>query len=311
MPAFRILSIDGGGVRGAAAASFLAELESNLGQSTHDAFDLIAGTSTGALIALYLRANEATAVDCRDKLYTADNLAVIMDKSIIDKVLPVQHKPKYDGSGKTSAAEQALGDKRLQDVAKKVLVTSYDIINRHIVVFKSWGGENRDRNPRLSEIADASSAAPTFFPTIHTEGGRWLADGGMAANNPSTCALAEAIKLGYKPDEIRLVSIGTGRATRQAKDPDQYGRESQNWGGIGWLANGLIDHLFDGNSTAMEYLSRQMLGDNFIRVNGPLLGASDVMDDTTPENIAALKGIGKGWFDKYGSQVTALLQTAS
>ncbi|WP_428262486.1 patatin-like phospholipase family protein [Haliangium sp.] len=308
MQPFRILAIDGGGVRGAAPASFLKELEQALGRPIHDSFDLVAGTSTGGLIALYIAGTGNTATSCCDEFYTPEILGKIMDKSLWDRVAPVQGKPTYDGKGKTAVVREVLGEKRLQEVDKKLLVTAYDFIERHIVVYKSWGGVNHRVNPLLWEIADATSAAPTFFPSVQMEDGRWLIDGGMAANNPSTCALAEAIRLGHDVENIRVLSLGTGRASPQQLDRDRYGQESRDWGAVGWMTSGkLLDHLFTGGSTAMDYLSRQILGDAFVRVDEYLTLASPATDDVSPENIDKLKAEGKAWFEASKDQVLALL----
>ena len=308
MKPFRILAIDGGGVRGAVPASFLTALEQTTGRSAHDTFDLIAGTSTGGLIALYIASTGKSAQSVNDEFYSPEALGTIMDKSLWDRVAPVQHKPVYDGTGKTRIARQVLGDKRLQDVEKKLLVTAYDFIERQIVVYKSWGGENCRKNPLLWEIADATSAAPTFFPSIRAEDGRWLIDGGLAANNPATCALAEAIKLGHDARSIRLLSLGTGRTAREPADRERYGEESREWGAIGWVTDGaLLEHLFEGSSTAMDYLSQQILGENFVRINKPLKLASTATDDSSADNIDKLKAEGKAWFEQHKDEVLALL----
>jgi uncharacterized protein len=311
MQPFRILAIDGGGVRGAIPASFLKALEQALGRPIHDAFDLIAGTSTGGLIALYITATGKSAASCCDQFYSPEVANTIMDKSLWDKIAPIQYKPIFDGLGKTQIAKQVFGTKRLQDIDKKLLVTAYDLIERHIVVYKSWGGENRDKNPLLWEIADATSAAPTVFPSVQGEDKRWLIDGGMAANNPSTCALAEALKLGHDSKRIRILSLGTGRANHRNGNRDihgqAYGQASKDWGAIGWVTDGsLLDHFFAGSSTAMDYLCRQVLGDNFVRVNEPLNSASGAIDDTSAENIDKLKAEGQAWFDARRDQVLAL-----
>lgn len=311
MQPFRILAIDGGGVRGAAPASFLEKLEQTLGRSIHDTFDLIAGTSTGGLIAMYIASTGNSAKSCCEQFYSSKTLGTIMDKSLWDKIAPLQQKPVYDGKGKTRTVQEVLGDKRLQEVDKKLLVTAYDFIERHIVVYKSWGGENHRKNPLLAEIADATSAAPTFFPSVRTEDGRWLIDGGLAANNPSTCAVAEAIKLGHQTSDIRLLSLGTGRSTQHQDDREGYGQQSKDWGAIGWLTDGhLLEHLFTGSSTAMDYLCRQILGDNFVRINEALTLASAATDDSSPDNVANLKTEGERWFEDHKDEVLRLLDAA-
>lgn len=305
---FRILSLDGGGIRGAAIAQVLLELERDLDAALYDSFDLIAGTSTGGLIALYLAAERATGQALVD-LYSAENAQRIMDKSFWDRHLPVQSEPKYDGKGKTEVLQENFGNKRIRDIEKAVLVTAYDVVARKVVVFKSRGGSDSAYNPTLRELGDATSAAPTFFPTIETSQAppRWLVDGGLAANNPSMCALAEALRHGNALADIRLLSIGTGTLTRGSKDPEALGRRSQTWGGIGWLRHGLIEHLFAGNSTTCEYQCRVLLGDNYVRVNGPLTDASDDMDDVSDKNIQRLKKHGSKWYKEHEQAISRLM----
>lgn len=302
-----ILSIDGGGIRGVITAMFLSQLEKKMESTLYDKFDLFAGTSTGALIALNIAANKATGENCVH-LYNVDNAQTIMDKSFWDEHLPIQNQPKYDGKGKRKALKKVFKDQHLMDVDKSVLITAYDIILRKIVVFKSKGGADSDYNPKLVEVADATTAAPTYFPTIKSkdEPNRWLVDGGLSANNPAMCALAESLKT-HTPNKIKLLSIGTGIQIRGKSKADELGKASQGWGGIGWLKNGLIDHLFAGNTTATDYHCKQILGDNYIRVDGPLIYCNDDLDDVSQVNIDNLKRMGREWYEQFGNDVEAFL----
>jgi len=310
MGKINILAIDGGGIRGMVAAQFLAELEKNIDKSIYDSFDIIAGTSTGAFIALNIAANKETGANSA-KLYEHDTAIEIMDESFLDRIVPhaMLADPKYSNKGKRKVLTNAFADTRILDVEKKVLVTSYDIIQRGIVVFKSWGGTDSSDNPLLVDIADASSAAPTYFPTVKVEStpDKWLIDGGMAANNPAMCAFSAALNIGYKIDEINLVSVGTGIMTEIPDDIEEFGKKSQTWGGLGWMDNGLVDHLFEGNTTSTEYFCEQILADKYIRVNDKLTNASDEIDDVSRKNIARLKEFGTELYNKFGQETIALI----
>jgi len=203
--------------------------------------------------------------------------------------------------------KQFFDDKRILEIDKPVLITAYDIISRQVVVYKSEGGSDSQSNPTLREIGDATSAAPTYFPTIKTSETppRWLIDGGVAANNPSMCALAEALKKNHKIENIRLLSIGTGSPIRGNEIQDKIGKESQEWGGIGWLTHGLIDHLFAGNSTTADYHCKVLLGDHHVRVNGQLKGVLEDLDEVSSGNINNLKKLGSQW---YQANKQAILQ---
>jgi patatin-like phospholipase/acyl hydrolase len=236
-----------------------------------------------------------------------------MDKSFWDRRLPIQSEPKYDGTGKTEVLTEFFADKRIRDVEKPVLVTAYDLVTRRVVVFKSQGGSDAAYNPTLREVGNATSAAPTYFPTIESseEPARWLVDGGLAANNPSMCALAEALRDGTRLEDVRVLSIGTGVPIRGSESPDSLGRKSQTWGGMGWLEHGLIDHLFAGNSTTCEYQCDVLLGVNHVRVNGPLTHASDDLDDVSTANIKNLREMGAQWYEQNEPAIRVLMRSGN
>ncbi len=309
MAKYVILSIDGGGIRGVAAAQFLHLVEAVMQRSCHEVCDLLAGTSTGAMIVLNMAANQATALECVE-LYNHENAQRIMDKSLFDKYLPVLSEPKYDGKGKRRVLREVFGEKRLRDVEKPVLVTSYDINKRSIAVFKNWGGMHSEHNPFVRDVADASSAAPTYFPTMKVEDdpNKWLIDGGMAANNPAMCGLSAALNMGKKLEDIYMLSVGAGKVLKDVERADEIGENSQGWGGIGWLQNGLIDHLFAGNVSATEYFCGQILGDRYVRVDSELVGANDALDDVSRSNIADLKQFGNRLFEVFGEAAIELLR---
>lgn len=309
--AYRILTINGGGIRGVASARFLSRVEAEYGQSLFGAFDYFAGTSTGALIALHMAVNKASAADC-SALYNANNAHEIFDATPWDRLVPVylQTKPKYDGKGKRKMFRRVFGQKRIQNAKKPVLVTAYDMIDRQIIVFKSDSGDEAGHNPQVWEVADASTAAPMYFPTVesHSKPAKWLLDGGLAANNPSICALAEALKKGINPKDIRLVSVGTGMPNRGVGTARKTGQASQHWGAMEWIKNGLIDHIFAGNMGAADYICKQILDSNYLYVNSPLHNASDDMDNVTNGNLAQLEKLGDEWFASFGARALALLK---
>jgi hypothetical protein len=113
--------------------------------------------------------------------------------------------------------------------------------------------------------------------------------------------------LGASITDIRLLSIGTGTPTRDKHQGDKMGEASQNWGPLGWIGHGLIDHFFSGNSTTVEYLCSQVLADGFVRVNGFLDGASDDLDDVSAGNINNLMRLGQRWYRDHGSRALDLL----
>ena len=167
------------------------------------------------------------------------------------------------------------------------------------------------------QIADASSAAPTYFPTAEvtmpgeSDGKRWLSDGGVVVNNRAMCAIVEASRAwpGTALDEIGVLSVGTGSMTRKINGP-----ASRKWGSVGWFTQGhILDILTDGR--IVSYQARNLLGPGqYIQVNAEMSEQSslpappdDALDDVDEGNIAKLRALGELWFDRYGKQAIELL----
>jgi patatin-like phospholipase/acyl hydrolase len=295
-----VLSLDGGGVRGAASARFLERLEQRLERPLNDAFDLFAGTSTGAIIAGALGVLGMSAAEI-SPLYSLENIQRIMDKSPWDSAAGlIQAGPKYDGVGKRRTLERYFGNKTLGEARKRTLIVTYDLERRESAILKRHHPEHRTL--RAVDVIDASSAAPLYFPTVRVDG-RWLIDGGVVANNPTLCAYAEAVRC-FPNEPIRIVSVGTGKRTRKIA-----GEASRGWGAVGWITHDLLGVVMD--ETVVEYQAQTLLGEgNYVRVNSDLDEASDVNDDldeTSSGNLAALKRLGDAWFERFGAQTLVLI----
>lgn len=205
--------------------------------------------------------------------------------------------PKFDGKGKLDVLNQYFKDHLLKSSKKQILAVAYDVEKRSVAVVKNANcGELS-----VVEVADASSAAPTYFPSRKISDGRWLIDGGVTANNPTMCAIAEAHKL-WPNEEIRVLSIGTGFKTKKI-----VGSGTEKAGYLGWaFSYDLINTVMD--ETIVHYQATQILNDkNYIRVNSDLIEASDDLDDISESNIQNLKKLGKEWFDKFGDDSIKLL----
>ena len=195
-----ILSLDGGGIRGAASIQFLHNIEQKLnadhGKSIRDCVDFYAGTSTGSIIALALATTDMTVADI-NSLYEYDTAQLIFTENKGLFEIDGINAPKFEASGKTKVLMDNFGKATIGDVPqdKHVLAVTYDIEKRKPVVIKSTKPDYL--NLLSCQAADASSAAPTFFPTRDVElssgaDESWLIDGGVIANNPTMCAIAEA-----------------------------------------------------------------------------------------------------------------------
>ncbi len=296
----RVLSLDGGGIRGAATAQFLNRLEASLdGKSLFDTFDLFAGTSTGGIIAGVIGLLQKSGAELPD-LYDYKNANRIMNKSLWDRMAGfAQAEPRYDGTGKIDVLTEYFGDRNLNEAQKPVLVVAYDVENRKSDVLKSNGG----KVVKAVDALNATSAAPLYFPTAKVAGDgekvRWLIDGGVIANNPAMCAYAEAKKL-WPDDEIRMLSVGTGSINRPID-----GKASQDYGALGWINHDLMGITMD--ESVVEYQAQVILGKNYLRVNSELIGVKDDMDDVSQKNIDDLKGLGDRWFTEFGAGAKGLL----
>lgn len=312
-----ILSLDGGGIRGAATSQFLSRIEQQLnsqhGSSLRDHVDFYAGTSTGSFIALALATTQMT-LDEINQLYTRKIAKVIFEENSGWFEIDGINAPKYEAKGKTRVLRQKFAQAKISDVVsdKHVLAVTYAIERRCPEVIKST--DARYSNLLVSEVADASSAAPTYFPTkaLDIKGQQyWLVDGGVVANNPTMCAIAEARNAwqGVDLDDLRVLSIGTGSSTRKINGP-----ASQKWGALCWFTQGhILDLLSD--ERVVEYQAKTITKPgNYIRVNSEMRRQTglpnppdDALDDISKENIKCLKAMGDFWYLHYGQAVIELL----
>ena len=309
-----ILSIDGGGARGVIPANVLYQIEEYFGVNIRDTFDMFAGVSTGALVACYCAQGMGDMTRLVNESYSPANMARIFDKSIWDRLVGrMQHQPKYDGSNKRLYLQDLAGDVRINDIQDKhLLVLAYDFINRELVTFKNRRGHDARHNPTIREVCDAATAAPTLYPPVPTSGRnrRWLVDGALATNDPSLCAITEALAMGYAIDEIYLLSLGTGRPVHDLsqQDQDAIGKASQQWGIYSWVTNGLLDHMVSASSTVSTTQCRQLLGDRYVRVDGALPRSLVRLDETSEVYVEDLLGYAELWFESAHPAIAALLE---
>lgn len=308
-----ILSIDGGGTRGVIPATVLHHFEREAGIPIRETFDFFAGVSTGALVASYVARNAGSIEVLAQQDYSSENMSRIFNKSVWDRLFGrIQNQPKYDGINKRAVIEAMADGSRINDVVDKhLLILAYDFINRELVTFKNNRGHDSAYNPLLAEICDAATAAPTLYPTVATSEPkrRWLIDGALTTNDPSICAITEALAMGHSMDEIWLVSLGTGRPVHDLgqEDRDRIGRASRDWGIVGWLANGLLDHMLSASSCVSFHQCKQLLGDRYVRINGALPRKLMQLDNTRDARVADLRSYAFVWFEQSLPAVEALL----
>jgi patatin-like phospholipase/acyl hydrolase len=294
----RVLAIDGGGIRGLIPAIVLTELERRSGRRVFELFDLIAGTSTGGILACALCAPDALPASEVVKLYE-DEGPDIFSRSLFQRIRTADGllDEKYDDAALDRALERFLGQKLLSQTKPDIIVPSYDTDEPGPYFFKTTDAKaNPSEDFPLSVVARATSAAPTYFEPVES-GRKALVDGGVFAANPAMCALAEALNT-VSPKDVVLVSLGTGERTHQRSFD-----EIKDWGLVAW-ARPILDVVFDGVSDAVHYqLKRVLPGDRYWRFQVELKLASDHLDDATEGNLAKLRGHAEELIEKHSDEL--------
>jgi hypothetical protein len=215
---FRILSIDGGGIRGVFPAAYLAEIEKRFlgGASVARHFDMIAGTSTGGIIALAL-AHGMTAQQA---------LQIYVQRG--ERIFPVRtgakkwahlakwlFKPKQDQSALKEQLLEIFGDKVLDDATKRLVIPSFEGLHGEPFLYKTphHPDYQKDRHKKFAHVALHTTAAPSYYPAVDDDG-YVMIDGGIWANNPVMNALVDALACyDIRREQVRILSIGTGDST--------------------------------------------------------------------------------------------------
>ena len=266
----RILTLDGGGIRGLLTARILQRLEAMV-PGWLDSVDVIAGASTGGIIALAL----AAGVPLSDivALYQDRAKDIFKSRDWLDGIMPDEMwRADFSPKDIQGVLEDVLGATTLGDLNKIVLIPAFDTRTWAPKFYDNWPGHVTDLSMRAVDVAMCTSAAPTYWPT-HL----WQVDGGVFANNPADCAIAKVFdeqrKAGQPLNGTCCLSIGTGQNNHMArKDP--------NWdAGIKDMIPMLLNIVFDGALKASSFRARAMLGDKFCRVQPQLpvvLGLADI-----------------------------------
>jgi patatin-like phospholipase/acyl hydrolase len=282
----------------------------------HAYFDLIAGTSTGGILAAGLCAPHPQDIK-RPAATPAELVALYRDQggeifqndvftrlrrffgNVFSGNFAGLVEEKYSHKALEEKLRRTFGGRRISDALTGVLITAYDIGGRSTVTLKKRPlrqGEQPHDDYLFWQAARATSAAPTYFEparvTNLTSGtSQTLVDGGVYANNPSMCAYVEAQKMAGSHEGMMLVAFGTGYQNRSYS---YY--ETRNWGPINWINPALgapiISILMQGQCDAAEHQLELLLNSgaqpNYFRLDAKLDGVNDEMDDASEENLAAL-----------------------
>ncbi len=285
---FKILSLDGGGIRGVFEAAFLAEVENAIKPPLASYFDLIAGTSTGGIIALGL----GLGISPTDLLnfYKSYGPAIFQRSEgplarwfywLKDKVAR-----KYGQECLRDALERIFGDRKLGDSRTRLVIPAFNLSAGEIHVYKTRHHPRfqTDYRVRAVEVALATSAAPTYFPLHRSEYGMLMIDGGIWANNPTGMAVVEAVTVLDVPRaEIEVLSLG---CTQEISDLTRVGSGELHW------ARRAIDCAMSGQSFGALGTAAMLVGhEHIVRVNTAVSPGRFSLDSVS--GIEQLEALGR------------------
>lgn len=298
---FRILSLDGGGVRGVIPATILSDLENATGKPITELFDMIVGTSTGGLIALYLNIPGS---DGQQKFTSKEIIQIYKDLSATIFKNPLSRRLRTLGgliSSKYSAKpfEALLQEPRyfgsidLKKAVKPVMVTSKNINTGEDFIFSSLDAEKNDAaNFPMWVAARSTSAAPTYFKPLEVKVGgqtKVLVDGGVGANNPALKGVLHA-RAHFPDAKIVMLSIGTGISDK-VLNVESKGLLA---GGIAQILSPTIQTLFSAQEKDSSDAVMAIIGSgNFYRVAPIIADKYAEMDNVEPANLNMLEQIGQ------------------
>lgn len=302
---FRILSIDGGGIKGVFPAAYLAEIERRFldGRSIAGHFDMIAGTSTGGIIALAL-AHGMTAQQA---------LQIYVERG--DRIFPTLKgwrrwarglrwlfRPKHDQAVLRAELEAVFGDKLLNDACKRVVIPSFEGRHGEPFLYKSphHPDYQKDRHQTFAQIALHTTAAPAYYPGVDHDG-YVMIDGGVWANNPVMNALVDALACYDVPREnVRILSLGTGEATFSVDEKARLGG-APRWAFL--RAFNAASRAQSRNALGQAYL---LIGKtNVVRIEPPESDTPIALDDV-PRSLRELPLVARSLAEGSGHLVDAV-----
>ena len=296
---FHILALDGGGIRGVYTAHLLARLEDALQAPVRERFDLIAGTSSGAILAG--AAAMSVPMERLAVLFEAEASRIFNRRWLSCFSLV---RSRYSTEPLVQVLSKYLPEVTLGEVPSPLMITSSDISTGQVHVFKSRYLEElghpyrRDGDVRLSDAVLASCAAPAYFDPRQVRE-YLLADGGLWANNPSVLAITEALsRFGRPIEQVHVLSIGTGRS------PSFY-RKSWAWGLLtGWGREQLVSYVLGLQSQASANMAELLLGERHLRLDPEI--QSWRLDDT--KRVQNLKALADSDFSYCSEAILANLE---
>ncbi|MDE0009519.1 MAG: CBASS cGAMP-activated phospholipase [Candidatus Poribacteria bacterium] len=295
---FHILTLDGGGTRGIYTAHLLAKIEQTFQIPIRTCFDLIAGTSTGSIIA----GAAVSDIPMRDIVELFDTETPHIFRRRWYRI-PL-FLSKYSSEQLSRIIANHIPATPLAEITVPLMITSSEISKSEVHVFRS-NYDSRDseiaptdRGVSLRDAILASCAAPTFFAPKSLNN-LLLADGGLWANNPSTIAFTEALSaFGKDTQEVRMLSVGTGHSVNMYHN-------RRGWGFItGWGGAKLTSYVMSLQSQASANMAKRLLKENYLRINPEI----DFWELDTLTQLDNLKSLAARDFKKNAEGIEAFLR---
>jgi hypothetical protein len=307
---FKILCIDGGGIKGVFSAQVLAEFEEAFNTRVSDHFDLVCGTSTGGIIALAVAAGipmkEVVDFYLKNgpKIFS-QRLKKIMLVSWILKLKQATFRSKYSEKALKKALESVFGGRKIESSKNLLCIPAFNITTATPRIFKKdYGHLNQDDEKSFVDVALATSAAPTYFPVKEIDNVQYV-DGGLYANNPVLVGLTEAVFKGcwIKPkdkrekddfDGVLMLSISSCVVPKG----DFAKRKSRSF--MGWIST-LFDAYSEGQSKSNDFFINQIKNHLDFEIdikrveNAPIssIQAKKIsLDNASDDSLSLLKGVG-------------------
>ena len=297
-----VLSLDGGGSHMLIQLSVLACLEEDTGASTYDLFDMIAGSSSGGLITCLILGRRISAGQIIQMALQEKLLEKMMVAHWMHRLLnKLQIRPKYTGKQKSSTLQAELANLRLSSLSKRILIPCFNLNQDRLEIFTN---EN-SFDFLLSEIADACTAAPSYYPPVRMEDGNWRMDGGVGMNNPGLSAYLHASQC-WNGCDIRVLSIGSGWRSFVVN-----GNQACGYGGLQWSAKGIASIILREKMLANVRMTEEILGDRVLYIN-QYLKDYNLPDHMDSANNAVFQkkaiDIGQLWYTHHRKQIQSWMQ---
>ena len=280
----RILCIDGGGIKGAFPASFLAAVEDSVDGHVADYFDLITGTSTGGILALGL----GLRIPARELLsFYEQKGPKIFAGNRFARGIRSAFRAKYDRMALEVALKDVFGNHKLGESKTRLVVPSTNIETGEVHVFKTAHHPRlkMDFKKSMADVAMATSAAPSFFPIYTRRHEVSLIDGGVWANNPIAVASVEALSVLEWSKPLEILSLGCTSAPLNINPNKRTGL-----GKIYWSRH-VIDLFLALQSQSALGMARLLVGENnVLRYDRKFNSGRFKLDGT--KDINSLVGIG-------------------